>query len=241
MRHCWRSAARRGKRRGRCSSAASRLSASSLAPSWRSAQDGTSPACRSRSTSPRSRPGRQRRRASTSSTPLPHGPARPGCSLSQGSRALRPGGHLAFWGAQHAFPPASTLRHRDPGGQRRHRREPPGKSGRLLPPRTSRTRRPTRVERPLHQHQVRRYLWERYYTADEYITLLDTFSGHIAMDESKRERPDPSGPGTHQPPLRSTSPAALVLNPPRRRPRALTLTGPQAPFAARLLRARDEA
>ena len=36
--------------------------------------------------------------------------------------------------------------------------------------------------------QIRRYLWERYYTADEYITLLDTFSGHIAMDESKRQK-----------------------------------------------------
>jgi hypothetical protein len=35
---------------------------------------------------------------------------------------------------------------------------------------------------------VRRYVWERSYTADEYITLLDTFSGHIAMAAEKRQR-----------------------------------------------------
>ena len=36
--------------------------------------------------------------------------------------------------------------------------------------------------------RVRRYVWERLYTADEYIALLETFSGHIAMDAAKRER-----------------------------------------------------
>jgi hypothetical protein len=36
--------------------------------------------------------------------------------------------------------------------------------------------------------QVRRYVWERLYTADEYIALLNTFSGHISMDDAKRER-----------------------------------------------------
>ena len=35
--------------------------------------------------------------------------------------------------------------------------------------------------------RVRRYVWERFYTADEYIALLETFSGHIAMDAAKRE------------------------------------------------------
>jgi hypothetical protein len=35
---------------------------------------------------------------------------------------------------------------------------------------------------------VRRYVWEVRYSADEYIALLDTFSGHIAMDPVKRER-----------------------------------------------------
>src|SRR5439155_26518882 len=33
----------------------------------------------------------------------------------------------------------------------------------------------------------RRYVWERRYTADEYIALLTTFSGHIALEPDKRE------------------------------------------------------
>jgi SAM-dependent methyltransferase len=35
--------------------------------------------------------------------------------------------------------------------------------------------------------QSRRYVWELMYTADEYINLLNTFSGHIAMEPDKRE------------------------------------------------------
>jgi hypothetical protein len=35
--------------------------------------------------------------------------------------------------------------------------------------------------------EVRRYVWETHYTAEEYIELLNTFSGHIAMDGAKRE------------------------------------------------------
>ena len=35
--------------------------------------------------------------------------------------------------------------------------------------------------------QARRYVWELTYTADEYIDLLSTFSGHIAMEPGKRD------------------------------------------------------
>jgi SAM-dependent methyltransferase len=35
--------------------------------------------------------------------------------------------------------------------------------------------------------QARRYVWEVNYTAEEYIDLLNTFSGHIAMDPEKRD------------------------------------------------------
>jgi len=38
--------------------------------------------------------------------------------------------------------------------------------------------------------RVRRYVWETTYTAEEYIALLKTFSNHIAMERSKRERLD---------------------------------------------------
>jgi hypothetical protein len=34
---------------------------------------------------------------------------------------------------------------------------------------------------------TRRYLWEVQYTAEQYIALLNTFSGHIAMDPTKRD------------------------------------------------------
>lgn len=36
--------------------------------------------------------------------------------------------------------------------------------------------------------RVRHFDWERVYDADGYIELLETFSGHIAMEEWKRER-----------------------------------------------------
>jgi SAM-dependent methyltransferase len=35
--------------------------------------------------------------------------------------------------------------------------------------------------------QSRRYVWELMYTADEYIDLMNTFSGHIAMEPEKRD------------------------------------------------------
>ena len=35
--------------------------------------------------------------------------------------------------------------------------------------------------------QSRRYVWEVMYTAEEYIDLLNTFSGHIAMEPAKRD------------------------------------------------------
>ena len=36
--------------------------------------------------------------------------------------------------------------------------------------------------------RIRRFGWEIEYTADEYIRLLDTFSGHIAMAQWQRDR-----------------------------------------------------
>jgi len=35
--------------------------------------------------------------------------------------------------------------------------------------------------------ESRRYIWEKLYTAEEYIALLNTFSGHIALEPEKRE------------------------------------------------------
>ena len=35
---------------------------------------------------------------------------------------------------------------------------------------------------------VRRYVWDLDYTADDYISLLDTYSGHRALDDERRMR-----------------------------------------------------
>jgi SAM-dependent methyltransferase len=103
--------------------------------------------------------------------------------------ALRPGGHLAIWAAEHVFPedgdpffreiqdvydeigeglpPGAT--HARPGDLRDNTEEITA-SGRFEPV------------------YVRHFDWERRYGAEEYIDLLNTFSGHIAMDDWQRNR-----------------------------------------------------
>jgi len=101
---------------------------------------------------------------------------------------LRPGGHLAFWSAQHAFP-----RDFDPFfAEIQEVYDAIGEShpGEAWPP-------PPPEELPdaaaeIHATglfdgvRVKRYVWEVTYTADEYVSLLDTFSGHMSMDAAKR-------------------------------------------------------
>ena len=102
---------------------------------------------------------------------------------------LRPGRHLAFWSAGHAFPVDA-----DPFfaeiqdvyvaiGESREENRPP-------PPPDEVADDVGEIEATglFEEIRVRRYVWETVYTADEYIALLNTFSGHITMDASKRER-----------------------------------------------------
>jgi SAM-dependent methyltransferase len=101
---------------------------------------------------------------------------------------LCPGGHLAFWSARHAFP--SDF---DPffteiqevyaalGESDRDEWPPPP------PEELSDASAEIAATGLFDDVHVRRYLWESMYTADEYIALLGTFSGHIAMDDAKRE------------------------------------------------------
>jgi SAM-dependent methyltransferase len=102
---------------------------------------------------------------------------------------LRRAGHLAVWGAGHVFPadgdpffgeiqdvydeigegvPAGTVCPR-PGEQGDERAEIEG-SGLF------------------EDVALRHFDWEVSYTAEEYIRLLSTFSGHIAMEQWKRDR-----------------------------------------------------
>ena len=102
---------------------------------------------------------------------------------------LRPGGCLAFWDAVHVFPDAGDPFFREiqdvyeelgeglPQGARWPRPGALGESSAEIAA--------SGLFEVVH---VRHFGWERIYDADGYIELLDTFSGHIAMDDSKRER-----------------------------------------------------
>jgi SAM-dependent methyltransferase len=101
---------------------------------------------------------------------------------------LRSGGYLAFWSARHAFPKGfdpfftefqdvyDALGESDPGEW-----PPP-------PPEDEADESADIATSGLFEDvQVRRYVWDAMYTADQYIALLSTFSGHIAMEEAKRK------------------------------------------------------
>jgi SAM-dependent methyltransferase len=104
-------------------------------------------------------------------------------------RALRPGGHLAFWNAIHVFPDGG-----DPFF--RQIQDVYDEIGEGLPPGAVWPR-PGQLEERTEEIEasglfevvhVRHFDWERIYDADSYIELLDTFSGHIAMADWKRQR-----------------------------------------------------
>jgi SAM-dependent methyltransferase len=102
---------------------------------------------------------------------------------------LRPGEHLAFWSAAHVFPAGGDPFFRDIQDVYDEIGEglPPGapwpRPGELADDRAE-------IEHSgLFGHVVvRQFDWEVSYTAEQYIRLLDTFSGHIAMDAWKRDR-----------------------------------------------------
>ena len=101
--------------------------------------------------------------------------------------ALRPKGHLAFWSASHVFP--------DDGDRFFVEvQDVYDEIGASLP---SSTRWPRPGELEEHREEIeasslfsvvdiRHFDWETVYDADSYIDLLDTFSGHIAMEQAKR-------------------------------------------------------
>jgi SAM-dependent methyltransferase len=103
--------------------------------------------------------------------------------------ALRPGGHLALWNAQHVFPTAG-----DPFFV--EIQEVYDAIGEDLPPDAVR---PGPGELPEETAEieesglfdivhVRHFDWEVSYDASSYIDLLNTFSNHIAMSDSNRNR-----------------------------------------------------
>ncbi|MCO5993366.1 class I SAM-dependent methyltransferase [Actinoallomurus rhizosphaericola] len=98
-------------------------------------------------------------------------------------------GHLAVWDARHAFPvgfdPFFTEIQKvyDELGE--------GDGAVWPPPSPGERPDPTAAEFEASGRfavvGTRRHVWARRYTAEEYIALLGTFSGHIAMEPAKRE------------------------------------------------------
>ena len=104
-------------------------------------------------------------------------------------RALRPGGHLAFWEATHVFADGG-----DPFFdeiQDIYDEIGEGMPAGWMSPRAGELpddRAGIEASGLFEVTGVRQYDWERAYSAEEYIGLLSTFSGHIAMAEWKRQR-----------------------------------------------------
>jgi SAM-dependent methyltransferase len=113
----------------------------------------------------------------------------PAVRYHKAHQLLRPSGHLAFWNARHAFPPDfdpffTEIQHLyDAIGENYDREWPPA-----APDQVPDARDEIEASGLFEEVNVRRYLWEENYSAEEYIALLNTFSGHISMDSRKRQR-----------------------------------------------------
>ena len=104
-------------------------------------------------------------------------------------QALRPGGHLALWAAEHVFPEGGDtfFEELDDIYDEIGEGDPPGRL-RLRPGELPDDRAGIEASGLFEVTAVRHYDWEQAYSAEEYIELLSTFSGHIAMPEWKRQR-----------------------------------------------------
>jgi SAM-dependent methyltransferase len=102
---------------------------------------------------------------------------------------LRPGGHLAFWGAVHVFPDDGDpfFREIQPVYDEIGEGQPVGE-GRPRPGDLPDDSTDIEASGLFDDVQVRQYDWEVRYDAESYIALLDTFSGHLEMTPEKRAR-----------------------------------------------------
>jgi SAM-dependent methyltransferase len=110
----------------------------------------------------------------------------PGVKYAKAHAQLRPGGHFAFWTASHALPEGF-----DPFFteiQEVYDEINESHPGDWPPAPTPDQRVEIEATGLFGGVEVRRHLWELQYTADEYIALLETFSGHIEMTGAQRER-----------------------------------------------------
>lgn len=113
----------------------------------------------------------------------------PEVKYAKAAGLLAPGGHLAVWSAGHAFPPGFDPFFTDI--QRVYDELGEGDGSPWPPPAPEEAPDPaaTAFEASGHFTTVatRLYVWGERYTADAYIALLNTFSGHIAMEPARRD------------------------------------------------------
>ncbi len=113
----------------------------------------------------------------------------PAIRLRKASALLRPGGHLAYWGATHVFPDGGDPFFREIQEVYEEIGEGLGTgAGWPRPGELSDDRAELEASGWFDQVTVEHFDWEVAYDADSYLALLDTFSGHIAMEPWQRER-----------------------------------------------------
>jgi SAM-dependent methyltransferase len=113
----------------------------------------------------------------------------PALRLRRAWNVLRPGGHLAYWGATHVFPVGGDPFFRDI-------QDVYEAIGEGLPPDATwpapgelpDDRAELEASELFDEVVVRHFDWEVVYDIDGYLDLLDTFSSHISMQPWQRER-----------------------------------------------------
>ena len=111
----------------------------------------------------------------------------PDLKYAKAAAVLRPGGHLAVWAAEHGMPEGFDPFFTDI--QTVYNEIGEGHSGPWPPPTPDEVTDESAafVESGWFDPvAVRRYVWAIDYDTDSYLALLDTFSGHIAMEPAKR-------------------------------------------------------
>lgn len=113
----------------------------------------------------------------------------PALRYPRAAAALRPAGWLAFWSAEHVLPPdgdpffVELQDVYDEIGEG----FPPG-TGLPRPGELADQRADVEASGLFHLLEIVHYDWETRYDAQGYIDLLNTFSGHIAMQDWQRDR-----------------------------------------------------
>lgn len=115
--------------------------------------------------------------------------AAPSVKYEHAWSVLAPGGHLAFWAAEHVFPAGGDTFFDEiqPVYDEIEEGLPLG-APRPRPGELDDGREEVAATGLFDLTYVRHFDWELIYDAEAYIALLNTFSGHISMPEWKRDR-----------------------------------------------------